>query len=565
MTHTFVDSGIDPPAARPLTIATRGNSTSYVSGPRGVSSSTLTNLSQNLTGVYCPVTAQYDPVNGELYVIDAGGFIDPWAVTAVNPNTGRLISYIPAVSPPYGLRVDPMTGDVFLGSGGPGFLNMVINGSSNVPSFPTNLGASAQLNQVLTYDSSTGNFLYTSLPSLVENASTGNYSQGPAPLFLVNGTGFQNVTPGLPSLPGYVDGAAYDPYNHDFFVSSGWWEGNLTVLNGQNLTMVTNIPNLPLGHVLFNPINHFLYLAGVAPPTFNGSNDSGVLVVINPLTDRVVTRLSVGSLPAGLAFDPVNMNLYVANELSNSISIINTNTNRLIRTISLGSSPFGITYDSTTGSLFIPECNTSQLVELTPNYPRYPLTFSEQGLPAGVNWSVSIGAKTYYASGGTTIHILEFNGSHAFAVNDSLGWTPSPSSGTVQVGGVPQTVAVSFNVPYGSLQGSVQPSDAEIELDNQPLNVTATGNFTEAQLAPGPYLVRAEAPGFFGMSIAVSILPHNRTTLQIRLLPALAATGPQAWLVPWAVGLFGGLTILAGFIAVGAAVFYRKVRRTPPR
>jgi hypothetical protein len=113
------------------------------------------------------------------------------------------------------------------------------------------------------------------------------------------------------------------------------------------------------------------------------------------------------------------------------------------------------------------------------------------------------------------------------------------------------------------MQGSIQPSDATVTLDNQSINVTSTGNFRVDSLTPGTYVVTARAPGYFGVSIAVSILPRNLTNLHIQLVPALPATATQLLQIPWVAGLVGGLAVLAGLMAAGFVVYYRRHHHPP--
>ena len=458
----------------------------------GFPGQTLKVLPENLTGAYNPGGVVYDPPNGELYVADVAQLFvqgQPWAITAVNPTTGREIAQFPLVTPENGLVVDPLNGDVLVGGGGaPGNIT-VINATTNQISFPTNLGFSAALNLVLASDPVNGNTLYFGAPAT-----------GPSSLILVNGSDFQNMS--MTWLPdGWIYGAAFDPANGEVYVSAGWAESNLTILNANNLSLISNIRHVPRGPCLFDAANDYLYVAGFS--TWGVNNDAGTLTILNTVTNRVVSQLAVGNMPVGIALDPINGYLYVANQFSSNISVINTQTNQLVGSFNVTPYPYGIAYDSASQSLFIPDLggdgvggNADALIEVFPNYTPYSVTFTAQGLPVGANWSVAIDHKTESARGGTSISFSEFNGNYTFVVNGSGGWIPTPSSGTVNLSGAPQTIPIRFQSPYSSLQGSDQ---------------------------------------------------------------------PQPWPISWVMGLFAGLAIFAGLIGVGAVVYYRKLHRTPPR
>ena len=55
--------------------------------------------------------------------------------------------------------------------------------------------------------------------------------------------------------------------------------------------------------------------------------------------------ITVGSRPNGIAYDPDNKKMYVANDGSNTVSVINTSNNTLNTTITVGSHPDGVAYD----------------------------------------------------------------------------------------------------------------------------------------------------------------------------------------------------------------------------
>ena len=545
-----------------------------VNSPRAVSNEfsttsgfpgqTIKVLPESLTGAYDPVGLTYDPMNGELYVSDQGP-----AITIVNPTTGREITQLTInTSGGSSLVVDLANGDMLSGNLGPPGYVTVINPITNRLYFPTNLGAlTALFNIAQASDPVTGNVLFDSYPP--SNSSTSVSS----PLFLIQGSDFRNVS--MNWLPGIIYGAAFDPDNGVLYVSAGYGAGrSISLMSASNLSLITNIRQVPTGPCLFDPANRYLYVAGtgtLSPEPNATRNQEGIVTVINTVTNRVITQVPVGLGPIGIALDSVNGYLYVPNIFSDNVSILSTQTNLVVGSFNVPPMPYGIAYDSLSRSLFIPDFggdgiygNANALLEVIPNYPQNTLTFQEQGLPIGANWSVSIDGQVYSAVSPASISIPEFNGSYTFVVTGSQNWTPSPASGTVDLSGISRILPIHFLSPFGSLQGSVQPSTATITLDNQSINVTSTGNFGVDSLTPGIYVVAARAPGFFGVSLALSILPRNLTTVYIRLIPALPATATQPFLVPWVAGLVGGLVIFGGLMAVGFVVYYRRQRRPPP-
>jgi YVTN family beta-propeller protein len=69
--------------------------------------------------------------------------------------------------------------------------------------------------------------------------------------------------------------------------------------------------------------------------------------------DSVISTIPVGTHPQGIAFDPSNGDMYVANAFSNSISVISGSTNQLVTTIPLSMQPRYIVFDSVNGNMYV--------------------------------------------------------------------------------------------------------------------------------------------------------------------------------------------------------------------
>jgi hypothetical protein len=101
----------------------------------------------------------------------------------------------------------------------------------------------------------------------------------------------------------------------------------------------------------------------------------------------------------------------------------------------------GYSYAPSAGAVTVrgaPVTETITFVEIV-----YPVTFQETGLPAGSVWLVTLGS-AQVPSDNATVALLEPNGSYRYSVGPIAGFVPSPSSGTVNVSGVPVQVDVRF-------------------------------------------------------------------------------------------------------------------------
>ena len=101
----------------------------------------------------------------------------------------------------------------------------------------------------------------------------------------------------------------------------------------------------------------------------------------------------------------------------------------------------GYTASPASGSVTVNGAAVTKGVAFTPQ-ATYAVTFTETGLSAGTSWTVSLGG-TPKTSTSTSISFSEPNGSYAFTVT-AVGFTASPSSGTVTVSGGPRTEAITF-------------------------------------------------------------------------------------------------------------------------
>jgi YVTN family beta-propeller protein len=80
---------------------------------------------------------------------------------------------------------------------------------------------------------------------------------------------------------------------------------------------------------------------------------SNVVTVLSEATNRVVATVSVGPEPAGLAYDNVTNQVWVANEGGMSVSVIAATNNTVVKTVSVGLGPVALAYDYVTRHMFV--------------------------------------------------------------------------------------------------------------------------------------------------------------------------------------------------------------------
>jgi len=78
-----------------------------------------------------------------------------------------------------------------------------------------------------------------------------------------------------------------------------------------------------------------------------------------------------------------------------------------------------------------------------PGPGHYRVSFDETGLPSGTSWGVTLNG-TLLISSSVAINFTEANGSLTFEVGSVAGYSASPSTGSVDVKGGPETLSIDF-------------------------------------------------------------------------------------------------------------------------
>jgi YVTN family beta-propeller protein len=118
----------------------------------------------------------------------------------------------------------------------------------------------------------------------------------------------------------------------------------------------------PVG-IAYDPINHRMYVANQA--------DNTVSVIDTTTTPPSVINspITVGEIPTGIAYDPINRNMYVTNQaIPGSVSVVDTNTNTEIDTITVGNQPLGLAYDTINHRIYVANSgeDTVSVINLCP-------------------------------------------------------------------------------------------------------------------------------------------------------------------------------------------------------
>lgn len=165
--------------------------------------------------------------------------------------------------------------------------------------------------------------------------------------------------------------SAYDPITQILFVTSlvsSYGEINLVNVTNNNVTVFPDLPfsATPFG-LAFDPYNKNMYVADY--------HDNEILV-ISP-SGQITGYISVGQNPYGLAFDTLNKMLYVTdfdfngivsgNPQQYNLSVVNTVNNTLVKNVPMQKSPEGILYDPMNGLIYVSEYLSGNVSVLNPS------------------------------------------------------------------------------------------------------------------------------------------------------------------------------------------------------
>lgn len=79
-----------------------------------------------------------------------------------------------------------------------------------------------------------------------------------------------------------------------------------------------------------------------------------------PLAASVHVTIPIGTKADGLAYDPKNFDVYIANQGSNNVSVISSVTHAHF-SIAVGKAPYGVTFDPDNGKLYVANYNSTNL------------------------------------------------------------------------------------------------------------------------------------------------------------------------------------------------------------
>jgi DNA-binding beta-propeller fold protein YncE len=365
------------PTVGTLFVADRdSNSVSVVNGTTGLGIANVT--------VYAPTSLAYDPAKGLLYV--AHGNLD---VSALYPFNGTFLANYSFAASVSGVLYDPATSDLYADSTS-GDVLYVANGTTGALLSTLGMGSGPD---GMVFDPASG-------AVYVANSAGDNVT-------VVSGSSLTSVG----SVTGLVDpaGLAYDSSNRSVYAAAGAATNELVQIKTSTNTVGATVSvswstegqqpvayDLLTNKLYLSPEGGFLrtvdpstnYTLGAVVPVdpsdllsvpalgeaFVADGNNCDLIPINLTTSESGTPFASGCKPMGVAYDPVNDELYISNYgrgglgISGNVTVVNATTHAFVARVSVGLEPSGLAYDATDNRVFVAGYYNISVIDPTTNH-----------------------------------------------------------------------------------------------------------------------------------------------------------------------------------------------------
>ncbi len=423
-----------------------------------------------------PAWLAYDAADNWFYVADPPSTLDglnasysyPWVNTSVTVGTD-----------PFGVVVDPITGDVLVTNTGSDNVSVVDPTTNSVVlsvpvgDAPMGIAFDPVTQQILVANNQSNNvtFLSAATYAVTANVAVGHGPVGVAVDYL---TGSAYVANSLSSTVSVLNDSSWQvvatvgtgdtPYGVAFDNRSGYvyvtnaGSANVTVIDAGTSQVLTSVPveawgtsgSAPLQGIAYDPQDNMLWV-GAGQVT---------AVVIDPANESVAAYISID--PSGVAYDSANGNVCVTNT-----------ANRTFECIAFA----GDSYTAPT------------------------LTFAESGLPTGTTWSVMLvdyyGVATTGTGSTATSRNITF-ASYWQQVTYQVAavgadYLASPVSGSINQSGVPVQINIAFSLVapgtffWVNFTESGLPTGTSWWVDLGGFGQDSSGLSNDFQLADGTY------------------------------------------------------------------------------
>ncbi|PVU69576.1 hypothetical protein DDW06_02965 [Sulfolobales archaeon SCGC AB-777_K20] len=249
---------------------------------------------------------------------------------------------------------------------------------------------------------------------------------------------------------------------------------NNTLINGNFVTTYNALG--PWG-IAYDPSNGYIYVADVG---------SGTVSVINGANNSVIAKIPVGTEPWGIAYDPSNGYIYVTNYGSDTVSVINGATNTVMATIPVESGPWGIAYDPSNGYIYVANWGSGTVSVINGANNSVIATIPVGSWPEGVAYDPSNGYIYVTNYGSDTVSVIN-GATNTVMATIPVGIEPAgvaydPSNGYIYVtnygSGTVSVINGATNTVMATIPVGIEPAGVAYDPSNGYIYVTNYGSDT---------------------------------------------------------------------------------------
>lgn len=397
--------------------------TNAQSGSITIINPTTQTVEDTAGAISSPSGVAYSQSNSQIYIADAASN----RVLIVNGETNQVTGSVPVGFAPLGVTFDPLNGNIYVANSASNNVTVIsssdkVTGSIRVGFTPASIVVDPENGMVY-----------------VTNSNSNNVT-------IISGSNSSSL--GSISVGNYPDGIAYNPVNHLIYVANSG-SHNVSVINTTTNKVVLSpqISYEPTG-AAFDPFNGFIDIVNTPNPWYGLTVITSSNYIVGAMT--FVDSSSVLGVGGGsIVYDPADTNLYATIPETNQVQVVSSfrNTNLPAGKITVGQYPSGIAYDPLNNYVYVANSYSGTVSVITTG-TFYNVTFIETGLPASMQWTVRTEGG-FFSTKANTLALLLPNGTFNYTVvSSSPRWgTPSPT-GKLTVDGGSVNLSFQFSIVF---------------------------------------------------------------------------------------------------------------------
>lgn len=356
-----------------------------------------------------PTAVAYDGGNGEVYVVNRGSN----NVSVISDTTDKVVASIPVGRGPDAVAYDS-NGLILVANAASNNVSEILGSNNKVVATisvgvnPWAVSYASSENEILVANSNSNDLSVISVASgkAVATVSVGVVPSGVAydsrlgEAFVTN-EGSCTMSVVLLSSNAVVAtttfelqprSATYDSSKGEIFVSD-YGTGNVSVVSATTNSVVATIPvgSNYSAAAAYDSVRGEVF---VAIPSCVGlgaySCNSGNVSVVSDSNNRVFANISVGTDPAGMAFDPTDDEVFVANLESNNVSVISDSTDKVVATVHVGTNPGAVAYDGGVDRIFVTNEGSDNVSVISGATDKVMTTIPVGSLPDAIAYDIGM-------------------------------------------------------------------------------------------------------------------------------------------------------------------------------